>query len=79
MLAKLTAKNQLTLPVELLRRLPRSQYFDAAVEGGAIVLRPVQVVAALDLEKLRDEVAALGASEADVGAAVRRARRGRKK
>ncbi len=70
MLAKLTSKNQLTLPVDLLRQLPRAEYFEATVDNGAIVLRPVRVVPALDLERVRDAVAAAGATEADVAAAV---------
>ena len=46
MLAKLTSKNQLTLPADLVRRLPASEYFDATLESGAIVLRPVQDIGA---------------------------------
>lgn len=74
MLAKLTAKNQITLPVEIVRRLPASQYFDATVEDGAIVLRPVRVVPAVDLDALRTAVAQV-ASEDDVAEAVTWARR----
>jgi hypothetical protein len=76
MLAKLTSKNQLTLPVDLLRQLPKAEYFEATVDGGAIVLRPVRVVAALDLERVRDAVAAAGATEADVAEAVAWSRAG---
>ena len=75
MLAKLTSKNQLTLPVELVRGLPPAEYFDATLESGAIVLRPVQMIPVADLERVRDAVAAAGASEADVPGAVRWARR----
>ncbi len=74
MLAKLTSKNQLTLPAELVRALPATDYFDATLEAGAIVLRPVQVVPLLELERIRDAVASAGATEGDVGAAVRWAR-----
>lgn len=75
MLAKLTSKNQLTLPVELVRSLPPAEYFDATLESGAIVLRPVQMVPVVDIERIRDAVAEAGATEADVGRAVRWARR----
>lgn len=77
MLAKLTAKNQLTLPKEVLRQVPKAEYFDATVEGSNIVLRPVRIETAFDLELLRDRVAALCLAESDVAdavAAVRRAR-----
>lgn len=74
MLARLTSKNQLTLPVEVVRNVPASQYFDATVENGAIVLRPVRVVPAVDVEALRDAVAQ-SASEDDVADAIAWARR----
>ncbi len=73
MLAKLTSKNQLTLPAEIVRRLPPAQYFDATVENGTIVLRPVRVVSAVELEALRAAVAEV-ASEADIADAVAWAR-----
>lgn len=74
MLAKLTAKNQLTLPAEIVRSLPATQYFDATVEEGAIVLRPVRVVSAVDLDALRAAVRAV-ADEADIPDALAWARR----
>ena len=74
MLAKLTSKNQLTLPADLLRQIPRVDYFEASVHDGAIVLRPVQVVPAVDLERVRDAIAAGGIHEEDVAEAVRWAR-----
>lgn len=74
MLAKLTSKNQLTLPIDLLRQLPRADYFEASIDNGAIMLRPVQVVAAIDLERVRTAVADAGAVEADVAGAVHWAR-----
>ena len=70
MLAKLTSKNQLTLPVDLLRQLPRSEYFEASVDGGAIILRPVQMIAAVDLERVRDAIASAGTREEEVSEAV---------
>ena len=70
MLAKLTSKNQLTVPAELLRQLPKAEYFEATVEGSAIVLRPVRVTRAVDLEQLRDKLAAAGLTEDSVKDAV---------
>lgn len=77
MLAKLTSKNQLTLPAEVLRQVPKAEYFDATVEGSTIVLRPVRIEPAFDLELLRDRVAALGLTESDVASAVAAVRRAR--
>ena len=75
MLAKLTSKNQLTIPVELLRALPRSEYFDASVEKGRLVLKPVSVVPAIDLETVRNAIAAAGIGEDEVAQAVKWARK----
>jgi hypothetical protein len=75
MLSKVTGKNQVTLPVDLLRQLPATEYFDATIHDGAIVLRPVHMVSAIDLEKIRDSLADAGLSESDVLDAVRWARR----
>ena len=75
MLAKLTSKNQLTIPAELLRQVPTSDYFEATVEAGAILLRPVVVRPAIDLERIRGTLAEAGLTEADVQDAVRWARR----
>lgn len=77
MLTKLTAKNQVTLPAALLKQLPAADYFEASVIEGAIVLRPVRVVPAVDIEVVRDRIAATGLQPSEVKRAVRWAR-GRK-
>ncbi|HET6202507.1 MAG TPA: AbrB/MazE/SpoVT family DNA-binding domain-containing protein [Planctomycetota bacterium] len=78
-LAKLTSKNQLTLPRDVVREFPGVEYFEVRVRGEEIVLRPVTFAASGDLvEKARDHVAALGLTETDVEAAVRWARRRRR-
>jgi hypothetical protein len=73
-LTKLTAKNQVTLPAALLRQLPAAEYFDASVVGGALVLRPVRVVPAVDIEAVRDRLADAGVRPDEVKEAVRWAR-----
>jgi hypothetical protein len=75
MLVRRTSETQITLPVEIVQRVPAAAYFDVTVEDGAIVLRPVRVVPAVDVEALRDAVA-WGAVEDDVAEAVAWARRG---
>ena len=74
MLAKLTSKNQITVPVELLRQLPQAEYFEVTIEDSAIVLRPVRLTRAVDLEQIRDKLAAAGVSEDAVKDAVAWAR-----
>lgn len=71
MLAKLTSKNQLTLPKSAVQAVGEAQYFDVAVREGQIVLTPVRIQRA---DAVRAKLAALGLADADVAAAVRWAR-----
>ena len=73
MLAKLTAKNQLTLPKAAIAAVDAAEYFDVSAESGRIVLTPVRVNCA---GAVRAKLAELGLSEADVADAVAWARSG---
>ena len=57
MLAKLTSKNQLTLPKAVVRRFVGTEYFDVTSEEGRIILRPLRVSKA---DAVRSQLAALG-------------------
>jgi bifunctional DNA-binding transcriptional regulator/antitoxin component of YhaV-PrlF toxin-antitoxin module len=73
MLSKLTAKNQITIPKDILKKLPDVKYFDVELQGGAVLLKPVKVYDT-DLESIRDKMRKLGLSESSVAEAVRWAR-----
>lgn len=72
MLAKLTAKNQITLPKAAVSQIDAAEYFEVTVEHGRIVLTPVRIQQA---QAVRDKLEALGITEADVEDAVTWARR----
>ena len=72
MLAKLTSKNQLTLPKALVAQMDAAEYFEVSVENGRIVLTSVRVQRA---QAVRDKLGQLGITEEDVDAAVAWARR----
>lgn len=72
MLAKLTSKNQLTLPKAVLSSLGDVTYFDVTSDKGQIVLTPVRLNRA---DAVRAKLADIGISDADVAAAVKWARR----
>jgi UDP-N-acetylglucosamine enolpyruvyl transferase len=72
MLAKLTSKNQITLPKAAISRIDAAEYFDVAVENNRIVLTPVRVQKA---EAVREKLEQLGITEQDVEDAVAWARR----
>lgn len=73
MLAKLTSKNQLTLPKSAVDAVGVAEYFDVEVRAGQIVLTPVRIQRA---DAVRAKLAALGLGEADVADAVRWVRAG---
>lgn len=71
MLAKLTSKNQLTLPKAVVEQVGASEYFDVEVLQGQIVLTPVRVQRG---DAVRAKLAALGLTHADIADAVQWAR-----
>ncbi len=73
MLAKLTSKNQLTLPKSITKAIGDSEYFDVKVEGGQIILTPVKIQRA---DAVRSKLATLDLSEQDIADAVAWARKG---
>lgn len=73
MLAKLTSKNQLTLPKAAVSAIGRFEYFDVSVEQGRIVLTPVRPDAA---RGVRQKLESLGIADGDVEAAIAWARKG---
>lgn len=77
MLAKLTAKNQLTLPKRALDTLGLDApptYFEVEAGEGRIILTPARVGSA---DAVRRKLSELGISDADVADAISWARRRR--
>ena len=73
MVAKLTSKNQLTLPKAVVADFRGYEYFEVNQEHGRILLTPVRLNRAA---AVRAKLAELGVSESDVAAAVDWARTG---
>ena len=67
MLAKITAKNQLTLPKSITNELGPVEYFEVEVQKGQIVLTPVRIQRA---DAVRAKLAELDLTEQDVRDAV---------
>lgn len=76
MLAKITSKNQITLPKAVVEEFPGARYFEVAAAQGRIVLTPVSIGRA---DAVREKLATLGIREQDVSAAVAWARRRQKR
>jgi hypothetical protein len=73
-LAKITAKNQLTLPKSITHAVGVAEYFDVQARDGQIILTPFRIQGG---DALRAKLAELNLSEADVSAAVAWSRKGR--
>lgn len=71
MLAKLTSKNQITLPKAVLDSCPEAQYFEVSQTGAQIVLTPVRINRA---DAVRSKLAELGIADKDVSDAITWAR-----
>ena len=67
MLAKLTSKNQLTLPKSITNSLGPVKLFEVEVENGQIILTPVRVQRT---DALRAKLAELELTESDIQDAV---------
>ena len=67
MLAKLTSKNQLTLPKAVVSAIGGIEYLDVTEENGRIVLTPVRMNRA---DAVRAKLAELGVMETDMADAV---------
>lgn len=71
MLAKLTAKNQLTLPKAVTRALGPVEYFEVEASEGRIVLTPVRLQRT---DAVRAKLAELGITPDDIDDAIAWAR-----
>ena len=72
MLAKMTSKNQLTLPKSVTEELGTPEYFDVEIRGGQLVLTPVRIQRA---DAVRAKLAELNLTSTDVDDAIAWARR----
>lgn len=71
MLAKITSKNQLTLPKSVVVQLGSPEYVDVQARDGQIVLTPVRIQRS---DGVRSKLAQLGIGQDDVAAAIAWAR-----
>jgi len=71
MLAKLTSKNQLTLPKAAVEAAGSPEYFEIEVRAGRLLLTPVRLQRA---DAVRGKLAEMGLGDEDLAAAVSWAR-----
>ena len=73
MLAKLTAKNQITIPKQIIDQIPETSYFDVKLNGETVVMKPLTIYDT-DLEQVRSKIKKLGLKPDCVAEAVKWAR-----
>jgi hypothetical protein len=71
MLAKITSKNQLTLPKRITNELGPVEYFEVEIRNGQVILTPVRIQRA---DAVRAKLAELDLTEQDLADAVAWAR-----
>ena len=71
MLAKITSKNQLTLPKSVTQAVGATEYFEVEARAGQIILTPVRIQRG---DAVRAKLAELDLSDADIAGAVAWAR-----
>ena len=72
MLAKLTSKNQLTIPKAVATRFAGVEYFDVSTDGTSIMLKPLQ---RSRMDEVRAKLEQLGITEQDITDAIAWARK----
>jgi len=55
MLAKITSKNQVTIPKKIMDQIPDTRYFEVELRDGAVVLKPLRTYST-SLEAIRSKV-----------------------
>ncbi len=73
MLAKMTSKNQITIPKKIIEQLPDVEYFKVELKDGVVMLRPLKTYDT-SLERIRTKVKKLGLQENTVKEAIEWAR-----
>jgi bifunctional DNA-binding transcriptional regulator/antitoxin component of YhaV-PrlF toxin-antitoxin module len=73
MLAKLTSKNQITIPKKIIEQLQDVEYFEVELKDGIVMLKPLKTYDT-SLERIRTKVKKLGLQENTVKEAIEWAR-----
>jgi bifunctional DNA-binding transcriptional regulator/antitoxin component of YhaV-PrlF toxin-antitoxin module len=73
MLAKITSKNQITIPKKIMDQIPDTSCFEVEFKDGAVILRPLRTYST-SLEKIRSKIKTLDLKPDCVSEAIKWAR-----
>ncbi len=69
MLAKITSKNQITIPKKIIEKMPGVEHFDIEYKNGAVILKPIKLFNT-NLDQIRFKIKKLGLNENSVAEAI---------
>ena len=70
MLAKITSKNQITIPKKIIEKIPGIKHFDLEFKDGIIIMKPIKFYDT-NLDQIRAKVKQLGLKENSVAEAIK--------
>jgi bifunctional DNA-binding transcriptional regulator/antitoxin component of YhaV-PrlF toxin-antitoxin module len=70
MLAKITSKNQITIPKKIIEKIPDVKHFDVKLKDGVIIMKPIKFYDT-NLDQIRAKVKKLGLKENSVAEAIK--------
>lgn len=70
MLAKITSKNQITIPKKIIEKIPNVKHFDIEFKDGIIIMKPIKFYDT-NLDQIRAKVKKLGLNENSVAEAIK--------
>ena len=70
MLAKITSKNQITIPKKIIEKMPDVKHFDIEFEDGVVIMKPIRFYDT-NLEQIRAKIKKLGLTEDSVAEAIK--------
>jgi bifunctional DNA-binding transcriptional regulator/antitoxin component of YhaV-PrlF toxin-antitoxin module len=70
MLAKITSKNQITIPKKIIEKMPDVKHFDIEFEDGVVIMKPIRFYDT-NLEQIRAKIKKLGLKEDSVAEAIK--------
>jgi bifunctional DNA-binding transcriptional regulator/antitoxin component of YhaV-PrlF toxin-antitoxin module len=69
MLAKITSKNQITIPKKIIEKIPDAKHFDVEFKNGVVILKPIKFFDT-NLDQIRAKIKKLGLKEDSVAEAI---------
>ena len=70
MLAKITSKNQITIPKKIIEKIPNVKHFDIELKDGVIIMKPIKFYDT-NLDQIRAKIKKIGLKENSFAEAIK--------